>query len=178
MAAETGFLIDGTIYEIPTLRSFDMDEAQVLYDLSGLGIEDFVKPEDVPDDEFSELMDLHFKNPSFVRALMHIAYQRANPRQNPSRVKAVIGGTNMVEVLNALKNVSEKEDVAEKGADDGPPASTTELEPSSPTSSVVSNENSGGDSTRTSDEQDDQPASTTAPELATSSISAPEISAE
>ena len=45
MAAETesGFVIDGVVYEVPGLDTLTMDEAQVLYDYSGLGLEDFAQ---------------------------------------------------------------------------------------------------------------------------------------
>lgn len=171
MAAETGFMIDGTLHEVPAIDTFNMDEAQVLYDYSGISLEDFARPDDVSDEEFSEMMRPKMKNPGFVRALMHVAYQRANPRQNPARVKALIGQANMI---GALERLGESESGEE--TDGLPPAPTTELEPSSPRNSVVSSGTSGGDSTTTSDEPDDQPATTTTPESGTSSTLDPERS--
>lgn len=171
MAAETGFMIDGTLHEVPAITTFNFDEAQVLYDYSGLTLEDFARPDDVSEEEFSELIRPKMKNPGFLRALMHVSYQRANPRQDAARVKATVGQANMIGALAHL-------DEGDEETDDGlPPASTTELEPSSPRSSVVSNGNSGDDSTPSSDGQDDPPATTTTPESGTSSTSAQETSA-
>lgn len=172
MAAETGFMIDGELHECPAIDTFNMDEAQVLYDYSGLTLEDFARTADVSEEEFSELIKDKIKNPGFVRALMHIAYQRANPRQNASRVKALIGQANMIGALERLGETDEAE-----ATDDRPPVSTTELEPSSLRSSVVSNGTSGDDSTRSSDEPDDPDATITTRESATSSTSRPELSA-
>lgn len=174
MAAETGFMIDGTVHEIPAIDTFNTDEIQVLYDYSGIGLEDFSRPEDFSDEEFSELFRSKTKNPGFLRALMHVAYQRANPRQNPSRVKAVISQTKMIA---ALEHLTESGDESGEDTDGRPPASTTELEPSSPKSSVVSNENSGDASPTTSDGQADPLVSTTTPGSGTSSTSGPETSA-
>ncbi len=173
MAAETGFKIDGSLLEAPSIDTFTMDEAQVLYDYSGLTLEDFARPPDTSEEEFEELIRPKIKNPGFVRALMHIAYQRANPKQNPSRVKALIGQANMI---GALEHLGATDDDQE-GDDGHPPASTTELEPSSLRSSVVSNGTSGDDSQRSSDEQADRLENTGTPESDTSSTSDREISA-
>lgn len=160
-------MIDGKLLEPPAIDTFNMDEAQVLYDYSGLTLEDFARPEDTSEEEFSELIKPKIKNPGFLRALMHVAYQRANPRQNPSRVKALIGEANMI---GALQHLGESDDEQEDG-DDLPPASTTELEQSSLTSSVVSNATSGDDSTTSSDEPDGPAANTGTPGSDTSSTS-------
>ena len=162
MAAETGFLIDDVMYETPSLDTFTMDEAQVLYDYSGLTIEDFVEDEDGEDGDVERLRKL--KNPGFMRALMHIAYQREHPKTNTSRVKALIGSANLIGALEHL--VADEDDAVV------PPALTTEPEPSSPSGSVVSNGTGGDDSKKSSDEPADPPPATTTTGSDTSSTSA------
>lgn len=145
MAAETGFLIDGTLYEVPSFDTFTLDEAQILYDYAGLTLEEFVPAEDGPGEQERQAdLDRKLKNPGFIRALMHVAYQRGNPKLSPQRVKALVGAANVFEALEKL--------AAEEG-DALPPASTTGPDGSSPTSSVASSESSG----------DGSPASSAAP---------------
>lgn len=121
MAAETGFNIDGTFYEVPVLDSFDMDEAQVLYDYCGLTLEDFVPPADnTPEDDLAA-REQRLKNPGFVRALIHIAYQRGNPDMKPAAVRDAVGHANMLEAYTALASVE-----PEEGEPEVPPASTSE----------------------------------------------------
>ncbi len=143
MAAETGFQIEGDIYEVPSLDTFSMDESQVLYDYSGLLIENFVVPIDETDEEL-EAREKLYDNPGFMRALMHIAYQRAHPELKASKIKALIGAAKVLEALSTLSS----EPVEDESL---PPAQTTGPEPSSERSSVVPNTPSGSDSSTGSD---------------------------
>lgn len=163
MAAETGFTIADVIHEIPSLDTFTMDEAQVLYDYSGLTIEDFALDEEDPASEEKQLEK--WKNPGFLRAMMHIAYQRANPRANRAKVQAVIGATNMIAAISTL---------AEAEDDAVPPASTTEPSGSSPSDSVEWSEPSGNGSTNDSDAPVVPLTPTGTSRSDTSSISPPE----
>lgn len=161
---EAGFTIDGKVYEIPTLDSLTMDECQVLYDYSGLTVEDFAGI-DIPDD--AELDELEpeqleqlkrMRNPGFLRALLHVAYARGNQHLGRKRVEAMIGNVNMLE---AMIELAEQTAGDGKGADADPPASTTELDGSSPRSSVDSSESSGPHSEIDSAEPVDRPRLTT-----------------
>lgn len=158
MAAETktGFLVDGTVYEVPDMGTLTLDEAQTLYDYCGLTIEDFVPPEGMDDAEFDADIAAKTRNPGFTRALMHIAYQRGNPKIPAARVKQLVGSANLFEQFEHL--AGEPDETEE---DQVPLASTSELEPSSQKSSLE-NENStsqpsetpGNVSAITSDEPD------------------------
>ncbi len=158
MAAETGFMIDGNMYEVPDMGTFTMDEAQTLYDYSGLGLEDFASPEDESDDDLRD-RERKLRNPGFLRALMHIAYQRGNPAERPGKVKALIGAAN---IIAALENLAGDEPAVE---DDGlPPVLTIEPERSSRSGSIENDGSrspstgpSGLSSANGSDEQVDQP---------------------
>jgi hypothetical protein len=167
VAAETGFMIDDKLYELPSLDTLTMDELQVLYDYAGITLEDFAEPDDETPEETRE-RERRLGNPGLTRALMHIAYQRGNPQVRAAKVKQLIGSANVIEALAHLGDVE---------ADADPPALTTEPEPSSPNGSVVSNESSGTTSENGSDAPDGPPAPIGITRSDTSSISAREISA-
>lgn len=147
MAAETttGFEIDGKHYPVPPIDTFNMDEAQVLYDYSNLVLEDFVKPQDETPEETREREQL-FRNPGLIRALMHVAYQRGNPKIPAGRVKALIGSVTIISAYESLAASAPEDGEAD------PPASTTELAKPSPSDSVTSSGSSGDASTTDSDE--------------------------
>jgi hypothetical protein len=151
----TGFRIDGKLYEVPTLDTYSMDEAQVLYDYAGLGLEDFVEPDDeAPEEvraEFLRTLSQKLKNPQFLRSIIHVAYQRGNPEMTRGQVEAVVGAINHMAAFGdfLLASVGEER----------PPESATELLPPSDTSSVASSASSGKRSSNGSDEAQviDQP---------------------
>lgn len=142
MAAENEL----TITELPTLTTMDMDEAQVLYDYTGLALQDFVRTETESQEEHEERLQAMQKNPGFVRALVHIAYQREHPALKPDKVKAFLGKYNVIDVYQAVAATEPDED------DAGPPESTPEPVESSPSDSGTSSESSGDSSPITSDE--------------------------
>lgn len=117
MAAETdtGFMISGRLYPVPDMGTFTMDEAQILYDYSGLGLEDFAAPEDEDPEETRERRR-RLRNPGFLRALMHIAYQRGNPDIRPARIKALIGNANVIAAFEHLGEGEEEEESPTAGA--------------------------------------------------------------
>lgn len=146
----SGFEIDGTTYDVPVFDSFTMDEAQVLFDYSGLAIEDFASADPDASEEERQAHEAAIlqraKNPAFKRALLHIALQRGNPELSPSKVKEMVGQANLVAV--ALGLAGEDDD---QSPPDQEPTST--LDESSPRSSDGSSTSSGrSDSEATSDE--------------------------
>jgi hypothetical protein len=171
VAAETGFNIDGTVYEVPMIDSLTTDEAQVLYDYSRLTLDDFVPPKDETAEEKHDREEI-LRNPGFLRALMHIAYQRAHPEIRAAKVRALVGAANFVSALETMGNPDEDED----GDGEVPPASTSEQPGSSPNSSLESTPSPpptiatpGNGSANGSDAQEDLPATTTASRSDTSS---------
>jgi hypothetical protein len=109
VAAETGFLIDGTIYEVPALDSFTLDEEQVLYDWCQLVQEDFMSFEGETDEEYEERRAGLMRRPGFWAAWMQIAYQRANPKMKPEQVRQLIGTVNRQDALSALGDPEDEE---------------------------------------------------------------------
>lgn len=94
---EPGFEIDGRIYPVPAIPTFNMNELAVLYEQCGLTIEDWAARD--YDDECRARYQQGVTNPGFKRTLMHVAYQRGNPDTPPSHVAELIGE---VQVLAAM----------------------------------------------------------------------------
>lgn len=171
---EAGFRIDGRVYEIPTLDTLDLDEQEIFWDLTQMGVEDFVPPSiDEPDEVLAEYraeMSRRVKNPRFLRALVHIAYRRGNRELPEAAIVAVVGSVNYSGVFVDFI-------AASRGDDAGPPVaeSTSELDESSPRSSVDSNANGGTDTSSGSDEPDATPSPTGTGRSGTSRTSGPGI---
>jgi hypothetical protein len=161
VAAETGFLINDSLYEVPTLESLDNDECVILFDYSGLVQEDFVPLPDETEQETNERNQRQMKHPGFWKALMHIAYRRRHRDVKDDKVKALIGTVNRLGALSTLA-APEPED-----GEAVPPALTSEQHESSPSGSLENatlNEqppvNGGNGSTTGSAGQDATPALT------------------
>jgi hypothetical protein len=90
--------IDGVSYEIPRLDELDLDEEQILYDVGGVAMSDFMPahPESPP--EVKTAVDLvmaaRTRNPAFKRALVLIAYRRATPGLTVAEIAGRIGKLN------------------------------------------------------------------------------------
>jgi len=153
VAAETQLLkfkIDDHEYEMPMLDDLDMDEWQILYDYTGLILDDFAPKEDADEERDRERRT---SQPGFTRAMLHIGYRRAHPDLKPDAIKQVTGEAKLLHVLEALGESAPEED-------ETPLALTTEPEPSSPKRPVDSNETTSPPSPTSSDEQDAQPVPT------------------
>lgn len=143
---ESGFEIDGATYPVPTFETFTMDEAQILYDYSGLAIEDFVSADPDASEEEQEAHEAAIlqkaKNPAFKRALAHIAYQRGNPTVKATRVKEIVGRANMVDIALGLAGEDEDESPPDETATPVIPTPPSEP-PSSPSEASASSVSSG-----------------------------------
>jgi hypothetical protein len=170
-----GFIIDGREYPIPSIDSFDMDEAQLLWDYAGLTLADFAVPDPEDPDAEEQMAERSRKlgNPGWMRTLLHIAYQRGNPDVKPQVVKRLIGD---VKLLDAMAKMVEESDRREDDA--GPPdlsERTSEPDASSPSDSSESDDSekpktgiSGNGSTNASDEPGEIPEPTGITSSATS----------
>lgn len=179
MAAETGFLIEGTVYEVPTLDSLTTDEEQVMYDRCGVVQEDFLPLEGETEEDNDQRIAGVMRAPGFMVALMHIAYQRGNPTVKEDQVRVVIGKTKRLEALSTLGSTAEAEE-----DEVVPLALTSEHNDTSARSSLESDKStrpspasSGSVATNGLDKEDDGHANTGTMKSATFSISDPEISA-
>lgn len=143
MAAESGFTIDGAVYEEVTVDDLDTDERFILYEYAKITQEDFAGPEGEADEERAARVAALIRHPGFWPAMWHCAYRRAHPDKDFAAIRAIVGKTKFVE---AMETFGEEDDAV-------PPALTTEPDGSSEKSSVVKNESSGDGSTNGSDEQ-------------------------
>lgn len=153
MAADTHnlkFKIDDVEYDWPMLDDLDMDEWEILYEYTGLILDDFAPKEDEAEEKDRER---RIGQSGFIKAILHIGYQRANPELKPDAVKRVIGKAKLTRVLTDMA-----ESVPEE--DETPLASTTEPEPSSKRRPVDSKETTSPPSPKSSDEQDAPPVPT------------------
>ena len=162
MAAETksGFLIEGTIYPMPELDSLNMGEAQILYDLSGITIEELAPAENETVDERTERVMARLRNPGFWRATMCIAYMRAHATVKTAQVVKLIDGINQLEARETLAGDDDQSE--------DPLALTTPPGGQSPSDPPTSNGSSGSDSQNGSDPPADPLARTGIGELDTS----------
>lgn len=179
MAAETGFTIQGAIYEPPTVDSLNNDENQVLFDCTGFSQEDFFRRADESKEDHDDRLLQIVRHPGFDTAWMRIAFQRGNPHLSRQKVAQIVGATNRLEALATLGD-----DQVEEREDEVPLASTSEPAGSSPTSSLEStpspkqeSEKRGNGSTNGSETLAATPPATGALRSATPAISPQEISA-
>lgn len=152
MAAETGFLIDGKVYEVPTLDSLTLDEAQLMYERCGVVQEDFVPLADETDDEREERIAKLTRHPGFMASLVQIAYQRGNPNAKMSQVKLVLEKTNRMEAFSTLAAEEETEEVPLASTSE-PGGSSLSVSLESATGLKDSSETGGSGSTNGSDGQ-------------------------
>lgn len=122
--ADSGFLIDGLRYEVPSLDSFNMGEAKILYKCSGLALEDFAVDERDP--EARDRLAANIRNPGFIEALMVVAYLRGNGGMSEARAMSVIQNANLVQAIESF--------VDSVVGDAGPPAPSEDTLTSSPSS--------------------------------------------
>jgi len=145
------FKIGEDEYEVPGIEDLDMDEWQVMYDYTGLVLDDFAPAED-PDEEAARMRRL--RQPGFTRALLHIGYARANPELKPAQVRDVTSKAKLVRALEAMDEAVPDEDDAD------PPALTPTPEPSSLKSTPDFSESGSAPSEPSSDQPDEPPAAT------------------
>jgi hypothetical protein len=147
VAAETGFTIDGTIYEVPDLESLRMGERHILFDLCGYVQEDLVAEDGETEEAHRRRVQKIMRHPGFMEAWMLIAYLRGKPGVSREEAQRVISETNY---LSAVATMGDDEEEV-------PLASTTEPAEASGSGPVVSSNSSGDDSTNDSASQVDGP---------------------
>jgi hypothetical protein len=152
---EAGFVIGERTYPVPTLDTFTMDEAQILYDVGGVVLEDFGPPhpelseEAKAEHEAEQLRKV--RSPAFKRALLCVAYARGNPELPLEQVRAAVGSANALDVTVRL--------FTDQEADAGPPVESSPSEPStgSDIRTLSRRSDSGSPSLNGSDEPDETP---------------------
>lgn len=93
-----GIEIDGKPYPIPRLEDITLDEERILYIYADTVLSDFVPAHpDADEEEQKTVALLHaikVRNPDFKRALVHIAYRRANPELDDKTIEEAVGKAN------------------------------------------------------------------------------------
>jgi hypothetical protein len=165
-----GFEIDGARCPVPTLDSFTIDEAQVLYDYANLVLEDFAPAHPDASDEEREKHDqgllAKVRNPGFKRALMHVALQRANPDMPAKTVEQHVGRANALDAAVSMIGGDVEDPTLGSQKQPSPGSDSRTLSPPS---------GSGSRSANGSGEPDGRPAPTGTIELVTSSPGSPLI---
>lgn len=144
--AVSGFQIGGAYYDVPRLETFDLDEEQILYDISGLVQMDFVTAHPEATDEVKAAVDLRIltavRNPAFKRALIHIAYRRKHRDKTFEEIASLVGRVSAVDSEAALIR-----------AEQSPPAPSSPTQPESKRS--TSDPSSSSDSGKASESDSD-----------------------
>lgn len=113
LRTETRITVEGTPYVLPSLDSFDLDEAMIMYRYSEL--------------TFDQIFELEGLHPGVVAGLLHVGIQRSDPALRERDVKAMVKRVNMMNVLEQLAELADQQpDPTQE------PAQTTE--PDSPPS--------------------------------------------
>lgn len=126
MSGDAGFEINGKTYPVPSVDSFDMNEATVFYDYTRLTID--------------QLFDLEGLPPTVVGALAHIAIRRAEPGLKDAEIKETVGKLKLVDLSVQLLNsvaVEDEEDAVPPTSDSSSTSSATTSGPSSVTTSAA-----------------------------------------
>jgi hypothetical protein len=160
-----GFPIAGSVYPIPPLDTLTMDESQIMYDYSGLTLEEFApahpeSPSDVQSIYEDGVLE-KARNPAFKRSLLHIALRRGEPDMPDSEVRGHVGRANALDTALALLSRQPSEDPT-PGSPNEPSSNDDSKPPSRPS-------DSGSPSPNGSDEPASLPAHTGTGESATSS---------
>lgn len=116
-----GVLINGNEYDIPTLSSLSMDEYQILYDLSGLTVVDFV------DDEKSSE---NYWNPGYQRALIAAAIMRARPEVKRAEAVELAGKVTLLSVIEREVDAGPPDEKSKSDTPDSEDGSQSSSDPS------------------------------------------------
>jgi hypothetical protein len=143
------FKVNGKEIDLPDMGTFSIDEAIVLYEYSGMTL-----------DQAEEIEGLH---PGIIGGLVHIAIARAEPERKAKEIEKAVRAMNLLDLLTSIpdEEEGEKEDLA----------------PGSETSSSSSAKSSGPDSVPSSDLSlvPSQPSDTGTPESDSSQLPRTEL---
>lgn len=148
-----GFTIAGEVCPEVSVGEFTMGERAVLFEYSGIVLEDFRRVEGETDEARAERIETAVRNPGYITALLHIAYARRHPEMTRAAVQKV---AEAVVLSDALLTV--------EGDDDANPPNGPESMSTPATSSETRNgekaSTSGHVSVTSSGQQDADPRAT------------------
>lgn len=94
LETQTRITVEGTPYVLPALASFDIDDAIILYNYSGL--------------TFDAVWELEGLHPGVVKTLLHIAIQRSDPSLREREIAEMVGKVKMMDVMEQLAAIAEE----------------------------------------------------------------------
>jgi hypothetical protein len=148
------FTADGKTYEYPDPFDLDLDEWVIIYDETGLILEDFA-PFDDKKREATRQQQL--RNPALIKALAMCGLLRADKELDLDAARELAGDMKMLAVLEALAaGMEEAEEVDPQIG--GLPNSESEPDNRSQRKSDDTNENTSADSPASSDVPVEEPA--------------------
>jgi len=122
--------VNGTPYVLPSLDSFDLDEAMVMYRYSDL--------------TFDQIFELEGLHPGVVAGLLHIAIARSDRALRDKEIKAIVVNVNMMDIMEQLAAIADDAPDPTKGEaqspEDDSKTSSDEATPPSGIASSVSSE--------------------------------------
>jgi hypothetical protein len=94
------FKVNGKEIDLPDMGTFSIDEAIVLYEYSGMTL-----------DQAEEIEGLH---PGIIGGLVHIAIARAEPERKAKEIEKAVRAMNLLDLLTSIpdEEEGEKEDLA------------------------------------------------------------------
>lgn len=115
--------IDGQLYELPDISSFDLDEDRIFYKATGLHAEDvLIGLQEGGGLSFRDVLD----NEGYLSAVAHIAYRREHENEADDVVMKVVGRQKRVALLASLLNSAQgDDDPKDEGATNAPDESST-----------------------------------------------------
>lgn len=126
---ETGFTIAGEVCPYVDPFSMTMGELCVLYDLSGVRVEDIQRRGDETDDERHVRLTEITTRPSYKLGLFYVAYARRHPELPRAAVIEVVENVDQWEAFTTL---------VEGDEDENPPNGSGQKTASEPTASLTS----------------------------------------
>lgn len=116
---ESGFLIDGAIYELPSIVGLTNRENRIYYKATGLLVEWSWVSLQTGEITFYDLM----QNEGFLPAMAQIAYIREHPEADDAEVASMIDGLNRFELFSSLVDST----IGTEGEDAVPLEDTTNI---------------------------------------------------
>ena len=93
------FVIDGKEYPIAGIETFNLDEAMVMYQYTGMTLD--------------QVIDVEGMHPGMVAALLHVGMAREDPTAKAKDIEKAVRSSNLFDLINALAGEVEEGEVAD-----------------------------------------------------------------
>jgi hypothetical protein len=147
---EYGYTIDGEVYPEP--ENLTMDDHRIIKKYTGWNLRDLA----------AKTADAMYVDQDGITAIMHISYRHAHPDMSFNEIAEIVGRVNLQEAQKTMEKASDGEVPLDQ-------ESTMKPDESSPRRTPSTNSPSGIASPTSSENSDENPATTTTDESDTSS---------